>query len=346
MNIRKLMNLYRKGYSYFHRNERCAGQPEVFAIEATNACMMDCEMCPRREMTRPVGHMDLELFKKIIDEAQEYSEWIWLHLFGDPLLHPQIDQLIRYAKSKGIKTRISTNPNCLTEQKSRAIIDAGLDLIHIALDGVDNESYQSVRGKNAHYDQALVNITRLVQIRKEMGLHKPIIRVAIIRMEKTKAHIDEFKRFWSDKGVDEIKVINYITWDGSVQRIIDFAGDSNLSSAYKNPIQRTCLLPWLSVAIMWDGRVVPCCFDSDGKNVLGDLNHQTLKEIWNSQPMLALRKQHISFDYANNNLCAYCKEKKGAPPSRFFPFNLYVMGKIYNIGLSRIRTLLNKESNE
>jgi radical SAM protein with 4Fe4S-binding SPASM domain len=344
LNTKRLLNLYRRGYSYFHRMEHSLGQPEVLAIETTNACMMDCEMCPRREMTRKVGHMEFGLFKKIVDEAKEYSEWIWLHLLGDPLLHPEIEKLIRYAHSVGIKTRISTNPNCLTERKTRDIIDAGLDLIHISLDGTDNTSYQSVRGKNADYDQAIVNIDRLIRIRNEMGIKHPIIRIAIIRMEKTKNLIEDFKRLWSDRGVDDIVVTDYVTWDGSIQRIVDFAGDNNLSAGYNSPIQRTCFLPWMSVEILWDGRVVPCCYDSDGKNVLGDLKHESLKSIWNNQPMIALRRQHISFNYANNNLCASCREKQGAPESRSYPFNKFVLDRILTIGRKRFNALFNRNA--
>jgi radical SAM protein with 4Fe4S-binding SPASM domain len=344
MNIRRMHNLYVRGYSYFHRKDHCLGQPEVLAIEATNACMMDCEMCPRREMTRPVGNMDSGLFRKIVDEAKEYSEWIWLHLLGDPLLHPQIEQLIKYANIKGIKTRISTNPNCLTERKSRAIIEAGLDLIHISVDGIDNETYKSVRGKNADYGQAMVNIERLIQLRNDTVKHRPIIRIAIIRMKKTANYIDEFKRIWSDKGVDDIIVTDYITWDGSVQRIVNEAGDTNLSSEYRDSSKRTCFLPWLSVEILWDGRVVPCCFDSDGKNVLGDMNNESLESIWNNQSMLALRKQHITFNYQANYLCASCREKQGAPESRLYPINRYVIERIASSGRKRIESLFSMKS--
>ena len=134
MKLKRAMDYFLKGYSYFHRKGRCAGYPELYAVEVTNHCLFDCEMCPRRDMKRPKGHMDFKLFKKVIDQTRGFTEWLWLHDFGDPLLHPEIGRFIKYAREKGIKTRLSTNPISITEKKAKEFIEAGLDFIHISLD--------------------------------------------------------------------------------------------------------------------------------------------------------------------------------------------------------------------
>ena len=76
----------------------------IFNIELTNRCPMKCIMCPRTyDMTRAKGFMDYELFKNIVDEyfainvALLKKDDLWLHNFGESLLHPQFDKFIKYA---------------------------------------------------------------------------------------------------------------------------------------------------------------------------------------------------------------------------------------------------------
>ena len=74
--------------------------PSHLDIETTAECNLKCPMCPRTTMmTRPTGHMSMELFRRVIDEAGKHElELVWLHLFGEPLLNPKFVDYIRYAK--------------------------------------------------------------------------------------------------------------------------------------------------------------------------------------------------------------------------------------------------------
>ena len=68
-------------------------------------------------------------------------------------------------------------------------------------------------------------------------------------------------------------------------------------------MRRYCEYPWASMTLLYDGRVVPCPLDYDGKVVLGDANDQTLEEIWNSDRYHEFRRQHVTGDFPQGHFC-------------------------------------------
>ena len=313
MNTKQVLNKARNFYAYFHRKTTASGYPEIFNIEVTNYCPMNCLMCPRKYMRRSLGYMDFELFKKIIDQLKGYTNSVWLHHFGDPLMHPQLDKFIDYAKAAGIKTQLSTNPVLLTIDNIKKLIN--LDYLHLSLDGSTESTYKKLRGQNADYKKAVENINNLFLMKK-----RPYTVLAIIKMKETESEIEDFKKKWSNI-VDEVEIKEFTTWDGSVEEIKELASEEQLSIAYKEQPTYPCVRPWHRFTILWNGLVVPCCFDYAGKFILGDAKTQSLKEIWNSEKMQILRLQHINNNLSNNELCKNCKEKLGMPQSKLYPLN-------------------------
>jgi len=123
--------------------------PKELHIDVTNHCNKACSICPMRnrynENIFPLGFMDMELFKDIIDECKAYLERpeLTLHKDGEPLLHPRIAEMVRYAKVKGCFTHFATNGILLAKRK-REVIDSGLDLLTISItDTVPVESIKA-----------------------------------------------------------------------------------------------------------------------------------------------------------------------------------------------------------
>src|SRR3989337_2188137 len=118
--------------------------PIRFNIEPTNYCNLHCSMCPR-ELNRPFGYMDISLFHKVIDESILYGKRliITINKDGEPLLHPELPRMIKYAKDKKAAYKINfyTNGILLTEEKSLDLIKSGLDTIHISIDALTKETY-------------------------------------------------------------------------------------------------------------------------------------------------------------------------------------------------------------
>ena len=323
--VKKIKNMWKKGYYYSHQKLKTPAIPMIQNIESTNACGMNCIMCPRKHMKRKVGFIDVALFEKIVNQLEENSR-LCLHHFGDPLLHPKIGELIKICAKYKIKSSLSTNPSSLTEEKVREILDAGLDILHISLDGATKETYEKIRGK-ARYEDALKGIQTFLEMKKQGNYKKPYTKIAIIKMKETENEIEVFKNKWkNEKGIDEVQVKEFITWDGTMDEINNLSKDP--SHKMKRGKNYPCLWPWAKLTVLWDGRVVACCFDSDAKCVLGDLNKQTLKEIWNSKRIQQFREQHRDNKFPKGHLCETCNEREGFKPSKFFPLNLLTQKRL------------------
>lgn len=343
--IKRYLNYFLKSYSYFHRQEKCLGFPKIHTVELTNRCIMSCQMCPHSLMERKTGVMKFETFKTVVEQIQNYANKILcIHGMGDSLLHPDIGKFIEYADKKALKTTTSTNPSSLTLKTSRTILESNLGHLTIALDGANESTYKRIRGKNAKYDQAVENIIAFLDEKEKSGKENPRIELSIIRMKETEKEIDQFIKKWKIPQVDQVTVKDFTTWDGSQQNINSLAVECDSSKLQNNSNSSfACIRPWMVMSVLWDGRVVPCCYDYDGKYVLGNVHEKTLEEIWNGKQMRELRRNLLYNQKDLNPLCRNCKEKKGAPANRFYPLNIFSV--IKQLGISNILGFIAKEGN-
>ncbi|MFH1332020.1 MAG: radical SAM protein, partial [archaeon] len=299
-----------QAFSYFTRQNKVYSYPIIFQIEPTNHCPMNCVMCPRQFMKRKLGFMDFNLFKKIIDQVKVYDTHIQLHHFGDPLMHPQIDKFIKYAHDKGIKINCSVNPILLTRGMSARLVDSGLDRIYISLDSVDDDSYKKIRGTRANYDRAVANIRYFADLKVRRRKKNPHIIIGLIYMKSTKGSVDDFRKFWQIPGIDDVCIKPFTGF--GLKSLLPYADSSSLKRI-EHKCAYPCFLPWRSMTVLWDGRVVPCCYDYDGKYITGDLKKESLKDVWNSSRMVLLRRQNNLNDFTGNDLCGPCNERYGWP---------------------------------
>ena len=136
-----------KWAAYQTGQTRLVPPPDRMYIESTNLCNLDCVMCPTglKQISRPKGYMDFDLFKAIVDEMAPHVKATTLHIWGEPLLHPRIYDMIAYCRRHGLHSEISTNATLLDEESSRKIVDGGLGAIYLCLDGATPETYEKVR---------------------------------------------------------------------------------------------------------------------------------------------------------------------------------------------------------
>jgi radical SAM protein with 4Fe4S-binding SPASM domain len=316
---RKIANQRWRGYEYHTGQTRLRSLPDVFAIESTNFCNLKCVMCPRGEpdlMERPLGHMSDEIFHKLVDGWEYFTEPCWLHLFGEPLMHPTLFDQIDYAKRAGMpNVGISSNATLLTKLNSASILDSGLDTIILSIDGNSKETYEKIRKSAAFtFEEVCENVRGFLDMRKRMNKTRPRTIVQIIQMEETKTELEAFKMKWMAAGADEVLFKQYTTWGD--QRPDEHSFADLAPSEQKAWFQQTLLRPnpcfylWSTVVVAWDGRVVPCCFDYDAVMTMGDLRTQTLPEIWNGAAYQEIRKAELE-GRNNNPLCVSCKEAPG-----------------------------------
>lgn len=320
---RRLQNRAWADYAY-HRGETVLRSvPEVFAIESTNYCNLKCVMCPRGEpdiMDRALGTMGDALFRRIVDETEYFTDPCWFHWFGEPLMHPGLFGQIEYAKSAGVPSlAISTNATLLHRSNATAILDSKLDRILIAFDGARKETYEAVRKSSTFsFEQVRANIEEFLALRAARKQRTPHVILSIIVMEDTKDELREFGDFWKARGADEILFKPFVTWGGQTTDFVHLAASEERDLLQSHLRAHPCRFLWESVVVAWDGRVVPCCFDYNATMVMGNLNTQSLGDIWNSEAYVRLRREELEGKNVQP-LCRNCADAPGFARDPSFP---------------------------
>jgi radical SAM protein with 4Fe4S-binding SPASM domain len=272
-----------------------SGFPVELAVEITNRCNANCIMCSRKNMKRPIGDMEMETFRKIIDEVKSQTELIWLHLAGEPLLHPKLFEMIAYGKACGVQLGMSTNAIKLTEDTSRRIIDSGLDLFIISFDGANKETYEKIR-RLANFEETLANIRRFLEFKKQ-AKRAPTTQIQFIYMNENKEELKDFVSLWKKTAADHVRFKPYFRFPDE---------KDNLGPGTEARSAKPCFLLWRQIAIFWDGTVVSCCWDFLGQTPLGNIKDSALSEIWNGPALQDMRRKHIEGRMKEIPLCKTC----------------------------------------
>lgn len=278
------------------RRSHVPGGPLTLAIESTAKCNLFCPMCPRENIYFPPKDMELGLFKKIIDEGKEFLEFAVPYGVGEPLLNPEIYDMIAYCKELGVPSGISTNATVLTEEASRRLIDSGLDYIILAFDGASRETYEKYR-KGADFEKVRANILTFLRVKKEMR-SKIFSILQMVRLDENRREIPDLIRMWRVDGIDEIRIKkDEVHNEGSA-----IPGDD----LERPPMRHPCYLLWRGpMYVHYDGTTYPCCYIYP-EEPIGNLRKSSLREIWNSAGMVRLREAHIRGDLRDYPACQNC----------------------------------------
>ncbi|MHB0999890.1 MAG: radical SAM protein [Armatimonadota bacterium] len=288
--------------SYMKRSEVCSYTPTRIWVEATSNCNLQCSFCGNRQLSPDQkGNMDIGLFMKIADEAQGKIQQFNLFHRGESLLHPQIGEMVRYSKGRGIRTRIHTNGTMLTPDLARELIESGLDVISISFDGYDRAMYEANR-PGAGYDRVFNNIINLLKIKKELQSQKPFAAIELMEiadyskdemMKKRKEFLSSFDGLPLDKFI----IRKPHNWGGLIEME---------QSKRDNPKRIPCPLLWHALIVLWDGTVLPCPQDFFGILKLGNVNDESLLDIWNNDAIRALRREMADPKSLTRKPCTEC----------------------------------------
>ena len=328
--VEKRINAFWREYGYHHGQVRLRNQPSVLAVESTNHCNLRCVMCPRGEpdvMERSVGTMTDAVFDRVLDEARFFEDPCWFHWFGEPLMHPRLFDQIERAKAHGVPNLgISTNGTLLDARRREAILASPLDTVMIAIDGTTKEVYERIRLSPRHeFEEVVENARSFLAAKRTLGRRTPHTILSIIVMQETAEQLGEFRSFWLDAGADEVLFKPFTTWGSQTDDFVRLTPRAEREAereadqaAERAGRAHPCSLLWESLVIAWNGLVVPCCYDYDAKEAVGDITRQSLAEIWNGEAYQRLRRAER--DGVNDSpLCAGCTEAPGRPRNPRWP---------------------------
>lgn len=271
--------------------------PYHLFIETTNACNLKCKMCTRNMQPIQIGMMNLDLAKKIVDEAAFFGPRTFsLHLFGEPLLAPNTIPIVEYIKRKNKKNNIllTTNGVFLSKEFSQKLIDNETDKVVVSVHGANKEQYRSVTGTD---DLAKVeeNIRNLIALKKESKKEKPKIYLRMVVSKDKKMEMDSFRQKWKNYPV----IID-------IREPHNFGGKVVDGKKVQNHKRYPCYHLWFSPGINWDGQVSICCCDSLKEEIIGSIKEKNLSDIWKSEKLQKYREHHLKGEYDKINLCKNC----------------------------------------
>jgi len=256
---------------------------EILNLEVTNICNFNCKFCPKEIMRRKKGFMRVELAKKVLKEVNDLklAKKVFFHVMGEPLLHPNIDKIVEYAKKLGFETELFTNGWFLSEKESTI---RNLDRIELSFQLLNKREFSILR-PGVNFNEYLKRIKEGLSI-----CSKYDVLVDFAVMVNPFQQLLDFNRIFevipSKRKIEEIKKyllrlfnepnLNYRI----VFKILEPWGEATFSSnrIYK-ALFGACLGFQSHFAVLWDGTVVLCCKDYDGLNKIGNVNFRSLKEI-------------------------------------------------------------------
>lgn len=320
LSFKRLTNATRIWASFNRsRREKTAqvhGLPMSLSVEPTTACNLRCPECPSglRSFTRPTGKMDPILFSTIIDELHETLFYLILYFQGEPYLHPQLLDMVRYASSKNIYTATSTNAHFINERSAEETVKSGLDRMIISIDGATQEVYESYR-KEGKLEKVLEGTRHMVKAKKRLGSSTPHLVWQFLVVKPNEHEIGQIKRLAREYQVDKVafksaQIYDYEEGNELIPTITKYSRYQQLAEGkfgLKHKVMDECWKMWHSCVVTWDGRVVPCCFDKDAHHVLGNVGQQSFRDIWYSDAYNQFRNQLL---HSRNEIemCKNCTE--------------------------------------
>jgi radical SAM protein with 4Fe4S-binding SPASM domain len=292
---RYLVHRYR--YELFPEQHILDAYPPYLQIEPTSVCNYRCVFCYETDpsFTKKsagfMGHMSLDTFKKIIDQAEGNVEFISLASRGEPLLCPDIESMLAYTRGKFLNLKMNTNASLLDEKRCHAILQSGIKSLVFSADAADKNLYSKLR-VGGSLDKVLANIRRFFEIKVNHYRDSKIItRVSGVKYSDEQ-DIDAMESFWGGL-VDQVAFVAYNPWENT----------------YKSPpsgISTPCSDLWRRMFVWWDGRINPCDVDYKSTLAVGHLQQSNLSTLWASEPYQMLRERHLSLRRGDVEPCRRC----------------------------------------
>lgn len=291
--------IYRYKYQKYPELKIHDDYPPCLQIEPTSICNFRCIMCYQidrafsRKSSGYMGHMSLATFKNIIDQVEGKVEAITLASRGEPLLNPQILEMIDYCRGKFLALKLNTNAALLDEEIIHGLLSSDIQTLVFSIDSADKEQYEKIR-VNGKFDKLIENLEMFAKIRREhYSDSKLIVRISGVKINADQ-NIEGMSDQWG-KYADIVAFTNFTPWQDS----------------YNNPeniVTTPCTELWRRMFVWWDGVVNPCDFDY--KSTMSRWNitdaGATISDIWTSQYYTELREKHLNHGRSSVEPCRRC----------------------------------------
>jgi MoaA/NifB/PqqE/SkfB family radical SAM enzyme len=324
MSLAKRLNLICAGANLFHRRIRPWSMPLHMQVEITNFCNLRCPVCPTGMgiLRRPHRSMDIELFQKLMAEVGPYLLTIALYAWGEPLLHPQLKEMLQIAAKYPTAVLVSTNGQNLDRPGvQEALLAHPPAYLIVAIDGLTDETNSRFR-QGARIKPVVEGVKRLAQAKLDRKQTWPILHMRFMIMKHNQHEVPHLQQFARDCGFDLLTSRGLSIIDSAEKTHRDLVPDISEYQAYEYEEERRvrrkdfiCMQPFWFPSVFADGTVVGCEQDYNSQQPMGLLGREgNFRNIWASGRARKVRKlirdkaSSLSFcrncPYADRNLSA------------------------------------------
>ncbi|MBR3357653.1 MAG: radical SAM protein [Solobacterium sp.] len=249
-------------------------------IEILNTCNLSCAFCQTN--TRPPQRMSVTDFCHVLDEVRTVTDYVYLHVQGEPLLHPEFDEIMNVCDLAGVHVQLVTNGTFLPSHPD-LIRHPSLHRLSISLQSIE---YQTI--DTDAYIRGIIDLLTSLPEHPSFITDLRFWRTDQITLAKTSRMLDAIRCRYTPvpSGRDNqyrIAERVYVSFDNS----FEWPEEQKMTAV---PVRGTCLGARDQIAVLTDGTVVPCCLDADAHIPLGNIFETSLKDILQSARCTSLVK--------------------------------------------------------
>lgn len=310
--------------------------PFLLYLDPSSACNFRCEFCPTghkdlvQQSEYQRGIMSLDLFKKIISDLGEFERPIKvlrMNKIGEPFVNKHLPQMVAMAKKSGLVESIdlATNGSLFTHENLTQLVTGGLDRLNISLEGINREHYLEHAKVEIDFDHLVEQVKWLYVNKENCEITIKVPGNYLSESEKQefldtfgdycdRIFIEDIAPIWPEFDVEKRAHVTVLTTEGQ----------------YRQPLadKAVCTYLFYAAAINADGTVSACCPDWDEKLIIGDVRVESVKGIWNSERMNALRRQHLEGNRSRNSVCRECGHTKYSQVDNIDPYREMLLDRL------------------
>jgi len=282
-----------------------AAKPEFIQMETVTKCNAKCPFCPQNEIVRDPARMPTETWRKIVDDTRGWGITYRPFLTNEPFVDNRMPEVVRYIKGNDPTARVefNTNGELMTEKLSIELLEAGVDIMRFSIDGLSREIYEPSR-IGIDFTKVMERTRRFLELWDEGGYRdKVFTELRMIEVPENKHEVEPYKDFWGPR-CSEVLITTMYQWPWTGQKREDV-------------VLKPCLKILDEVFFYTNGNATICCWDVHERAVVGNVNEQSVGEIWESYAMRCMRAALDDGRRDLLNLCSRCNAYQDYDFSRF-----------------------------
>lgn len=291
--------------------------PFTIYLDPCGVCNFQCAFCPcnNSDEQKKERHtmMEWSLFEKIVRDLKRFNgaiKVINLYCFGEPLLNPRIVDMVAAIKENHLcrEVRITTNGSLLTSELSQKLIEAGVDLVRVSVEALNDEDYRSICKSPVSFQIIRQNIADFYRLSRSSNsrISAKIVNASLKSEKDVQLFYELFENITDFHFVEEVEsywpefhMVN-ISTDGAKAIKKCYHADDN---------RRICTFPFVDMVIHSNGKVVLCPVDWKAETKYGNATQDSVYDLWACSALKMMQLKHLDRSAYNNTVCKYCDMK-------------------------------------